>query len=146
MGMGSLLMVVLVVAALALLAYLSVRTGDLARVDVVDGALTVRPRGLNRVWAMKGAVRVPLDQVSQIRTGVDRRRVPNGWRLPGTYIPGLIQAGTYRTKGERSFWLVGRAREVTVIDCAGGRFAHVVLQLSEDTAGELRRAVSNRPS
>lgn len=146
MRMGGPLMVVLVVVALALLVYLSGRTGNLLRVDVADGALAVRPRGLNRLWAMKGEVRVPLAHVSQVRTNVDRRTVPSGWRLPGTYVPGLLQAGTYRTKGERSFWLVGRARNVTVIDCAGGRFARIVLQLSQDTADELRRAVSNTPS
>ncbi|MFN2506361.1 MAG: hypothetical protein ABR540_19460 [Acidimicrobiales bacterium] len=43
--MLGLLGVVLVIVALPVLIHFSVRTGDLARVDVADGALVVRPAG-----------------------------------------------------------------------------------------------------
>jgi hypothetical protein len=128
------------------LAYLSVRGGDLARVAVAGDALIVRPHGLNRLWALKGEVRVPLLQVSQVRTEVPRGSVASGLRAPGTYIPRLIQAGTYRRKGEKSFWLVGRARNVTVIDCRGGAFARIVLELSVEAAEELQRAAGSQAS
>ncbi len=62
--------------------------------------------------------------------------------MPGTYVPGLIQAGTYRRRGEKSFWLVGRSPKVTVVDCPGGRFDRIVLQLTDKAAAELGRAVS----
>lgn len=145
MAVGGLLVAASAIVGLPVLVYLSVRGGDLARVDMADDALVVRPRGLNRLWAMKGEVRVPLAQVSEVRTGVARRSVPSGWRVPGTYVPGLIQAGTYRSKGERSFWLVGRASHVTVVEFAGGRFDRIVLELSDRTAGQLVRAVSGAP-
>ncbi len=118
------------------------RTPDLARVDVADGFLIVRPRGLNRLWALKAEVRVPLAQVSEVHASVARRDVPARFRTLGTYVPGLIQAGSYRTKGERSFWVVGRASTVTVIDCPGARFDRIVLQLSAKTAAELLQALS----
>jgi hypothetical protein len=144
--MAVLLVVALVLFSLPAFMYLSVRTGDLAQVEVADDALVVRPRGLNRLWAMKGEVRVPLSQVSEVRDGVARRSVPSGFRLPGTSFPGVIQAGTFRTRGERSFWLVGRAPTVTVIECPGGRFDRIVLQLTDKAAVELRRAVPSGPS
>lgn len=136
---------VLVVVALPVLVYLSVRTGDLARVQVADGAVIVRARGLNRLWALKTEVRVPLSEVSAVRLGVARRSVPSGFRVPGTYVPGLIQAGTYRRSGEKSFWLVGRTSTVTVIECRGGPFDRIVLQLSSETGEELRHAVGSGP-
>jgi hypothetical protein len=139
---GRLLVLVLVVVALPVLFYLSVHAGDLARVDVTDDALVVRPRGLNRLWAFKGEVRVPLSQISEVRTDVPRRSVHSRLRTLGTYIPGLIQAGSFRGTGERSFWLVGGAPTVTVVDCRGGRFDRIVLQLSDETAERLRRAVT----
>jgi hypothetical protein len=144
--MGGLLVAALVVVGLPVLAYVSVRGGDLARVTIAGDALVVRPRGLNRLWALKGEVRVRLPQVSQVRTDVPRGSVPSGLRVPGTYIPGLIQAGTYRKKGEKSFWLVGRAHKVTVIDCPGGPFDRIVLELSEEAAAELQRAVGRKAS
>lgn len=140
--MGGLLVVALVVVGLPALVYLSVRTGDLARVDVADDALVVRPRGLNRLWAFKSEVRVPLSQVADVRSDVARKSVASGLRVLGTYVPGLVQAGRFRSKGERSFWLVGRTPRVTVIDCPGGRFDRIVLQVREDTVARLRRAVS----
>jgi hypothetical protein len=125
------------------LMYLSVRTGALARVDVADDAVIVRPRRLNRIWAMKSEVRVPLSQVVDVRADVPRASLPREpFRTLGTYFPGLIQEGRYRGRGSRSFWLVGRAPTVTVIDCRGGRFDRIVLQLGEQAQSELQRAVS----
>ncbi len=140
--MGGLLGAALLVVGLPVLVYLSVRTGDLARVEVADGALVVRPRGLNRLWAFRIEVRVPLSQVSEVHSDVARKSVGSGLRVLGTYVPGLVQAGRFRSKGESSFWLVGRTSRVTVIDCRGGRFDRIVLQVSEDTVATLRRAVS----
>ena len=133
--------VVLVVARALALMSLSFRGGALARVDVADGALVVRPRGLNRLCAMKGEVRVPVAAIGEVRGEVDRKSVPGGLRLPGTYVPGLIQAGTYRTRGEKSFWLVGQADKVTVVECPGARYERLVLQLDDDAAADLLRAV-----
>jgi len=122
--------------------YLSVRSGDLARVDVSGGELVVRPRGLVRLWAVKNEVRVPLADVASVRLDVDRRQVPSGWRVPGTYVPGVIQAGTYRRRGEKSFWLVGRTRRVTVIECRpGSRYDRIVLQVAGGTAARLAGAL-----
>lgn len=140
MPVTGLLVLVVVIGAVPTLIYLSVRSGDLARVEVADGALIVRPRGLNRMWALKSEVRVPLSDIFEVRLGVARRSVTSGFRMPGTYFPGLIQAGTYRRKGEKSFWLVGRTSKVTVIECRAGRFDRIVLQLTDETAAELRRA------
>lgn len=134
---------VLVIVALVGAIYVSVRTGDLARVELADGMLAVRPRGLNRVWAMRTEVRVPLSEVAEVNRDVDRQSVPSGFRVPGTYVPGLIQAGAYRSKRGRSFWLVGRTPKVTVIECPGGRFDRIVLQLSDETAAKVQRAVGS---
>ena len=137
---------VLVILTLPVLIYVSVRGGELARVNVSDDALIIRPRGLNRLWALKSELRVALSDVSEVHADVARQSVTSGFRMPGTYFPGLIQAGTYRRGGEKSFWLVGRTSKVTVIECSGGRFDRIVLQLRDETAAELRRAVRSERS
>lgn len=140
-GVAGLLGAVLVIVALAALIYVSVRPEDLARVEVADGALVVRARGLNRLWALRAQLRIPLSEVSHVRRDVARETVPSGLRMPGTYVPGLVQAGTYRRGGERSFWLVGRTRKVTVIECPGSKVDRIVLQLSDETAAGLAAMV-----
>ncbi len=116
--------------------------GARARVEMEGGELVVRPRGLNRLWAFKGEVRIPLAAITEVRRDVSRTSVPSGLRVPGTYVPGVIQAGTYRRKGERSFWLVGRTRTVTVVECPGARYDRVVLELGDDEAAALREALA----
>ncbi len=139
----ALLVVILAITAVPVLVYVSVRTEELAHVRVADGAIVIRPRGLNRLWALRREIRVPVSSVSAVATDVPRRGVPSGFRMPGTYLPGLIQAGTYRRKGEKSFWLAGRSRTVTVIECRGAEFDRVVLQLRHGAVDELRRVVGH---
>lgn len=117
--------------------------GDLADIGVEEGDLVVRPHRLNRVWALAREVRVPVLSITDVRTGVPRRQAPSGWRV-GTYLPGVMQAGTFRWRGRRSFWLVGRTSAVTVVDCPGARFDHLVLDLPADQALALRRSILGR--
>ncbi len=59
---------------------------------------------------------------------------------PGTAVPGLITAGTYRKNGSKRFWLVGRAKKVTMIETRDHRFDAIVLELRvADAAALVRR-------
>lgn len=56
-------------------------------------------------------------------------------------MPGLITAGTYRKNGSKRFWLVGRAKKVTMIETRAHRFDVIVLELSAADAATLASAV-----
>ena len=75
----------------------------------------------------------------------ERRAVPIGFRAPGTYLPGMMTAGTFRSHGERDLWMVGRAARVVVIRLHDERFTHVVAQVEDpEAAVEALRAALNR--
>lgn len=118
---------------------------SLAAVGVTpDDRLLVRPVGLVRLWALSSGVDVPLDNV--IDVGVhEKRGLLRGFRAPGTYLPGFMTAGTFRSRGEKDLWMVGRADKVLVIELAEERFRHVIVQVEDpEAAVEALRAAMRR--
>jgi hypothetical protein len=109
-----------------------------------DDRLLVRPVGLVRLWALHSGVDVPLDHVVDVGVS-DRKAVLRGFRAPGTHVPGFMTAGTYRSRGEKDLWMVGRAQRVLVIELAGEPYRHLVVQVEDPEAGvEALRAALRR--
>jgi hypothetical protein len=122
------------------------RWGVGARVDASHGGLAVEIVGLDRIWAFNSGVRTPLEGVTGARV-VERKDAPKTrLRWPGTYVPGLITAGSYRGGGRRSLWCVHRAQHVLVIDLMGARYDHIVLEVDDPdaTATDINNAVHTK--
>ena len=68
-----------------------------------------------------------------------------GLRAPGTYLPGFMTAGTFRSRGEKDLWMVGRTDKVLVIELVGEKFHHVVVQVEDpEAAVQALKAGMNR--
>ncbi|MCW3819153.1 hypothetical protein ONA91_32405 [Micromonospora sp. DR5-3] len=112
-------------------------------VDVDPEQLVVRLTGADRLWALTAGVRVPTAAITGVRP-VSRAEAyarGSGWRLPGTFWPGLIMAGSYvsRTNG-RSFWCVHRAEEVLLVELDGEPYDRLVLEVEQPA--EVSRAIA----
>ena len=102
-------------------------------VDVSGGEVAVRIGGIDRLWALTSGLRVPLDAVRGARV-VDKRKAMAGasrLRLPGTYWPGVIRAGSYGFGDRRELWCVRRADRVLVIELDGQRYRRVVVEVPD---------------
>lgn len=60
---------------------------------------------------MAGSFSLPLRDVDEVNVRERAAVAPNGIRWPGTSIPGVVTAGTYRN-GEREFWMAGREQNI----------------------------------
>ena len=107
---------------------------NLAAVGVTpDDRLLVRPVGLVRLWALHKGIDVPVTSISDV--GVSPRKgLVKRWRAPGTHLPGVMTAGTFRAHGEKDLWMVGPAKEVLVIELHGEEFRHVIVQVEDPHA------------
>jgi hypothetical protein len=117
-----------IIVALLALTFASTARRDLVRVDVFDAEVTITPRGLNKLWAFRRELRVPLGPIREVKIVSGIRSLPMGLRAPGTAIPGLVLAGTYRKGGERSFYVLRDGRDMVVLELEGHDFARVAVQ------------------
>jgi hypothetical protein len=88
--------------------------------------------GLDRLWALKDRLILPMDEITSARV-VSRQEAQAdlGWRVGGTYWPGVVAAGHYTVKGRkgaRQLWCVYRDDEVLSITTTRERPCKVVLQ------------------
>jgi len=111
-----------------------------------DDRLLVRPVGLVRLWALSKGVEVPVSSIVDV--GVSPRNgLARGTRSPGTHLPGVMTAGTFRQlgRGEKDLWMVGRNEHVLVIELTGEKYRHLVLGVEDpEAATEALRAALNR--
>lgn len=78
----------------------------MAQLVVRDGDLVLRLTALEKAEALHGDLRVPLTAVRGVDV-LDRAiAAVDGWRSPGTGVPGLLAVGTYRRGGPRTFAVV----------------------------------------
>jgi len=107
---------------------------NLAAIGVTpDDRLLVRPVGLVRLWALSNGVDVPVASIVDV--GVSPKKgLSKRWRAPGTHLPGVMIAGTFRRRGEKDLWMVGPAKEVLVIELADQPYRHLIVQVEDPHA------------
>jgi hypothetical protein len=103
-----------------------------------DGRLHVAFAGLDALWTLRRHVDVPLTAVTGVRVLSRAEALADKplLRAPGTYLPGVIVAGTYRGPRRRpQLWCVRAADEVLAIDLtAEARYGRIVLEVADPAA------------
>jgi hypothetical protein len=122
---------------------------------IVDGpALVVEMTGLDRLWALRRRLEVPLAEVVGASVQAKDPLVDGvAFRVRGSSIPGLLTAGSYTVwkharsrEGERQFWLTKRGAEVLAIETRLRAPSLIVLELPDcgDVARRVNDAVTAR--
>lgn len=112
----------------------------MACIEVTADTLTVHVEGFDKVWALKSRLDVPLEHV--VRASMDPdllQRIPKGLRLPGTYVPKILTAGSYYQPGSSenagwSFWDVHDLGKAIVIELASDHYKWMVVQVDDPPA------------
>ncbi|MGY5011942.1 hypothetical protein ACWCY6_28295 [Streptomyces sp. 900105755] len=106
----------------------------MAKVTVEGTTLVVEIEGLDKLWALKSRLDIPLANVRGATADPGIVAEPKGRRAPGAHLPGVIAAGTFQIEGERIFWDVRDAAKAVVIELADERYARLVVQVSDPKA------------
>ncbi len=94
--------------------------------------LRLRVKGLDRLWAMRSRLDIPLASVRAARVDPTvARGLWKGVSAPGTHIPGLIIAGTFYQDDKRIFWDVHDPHKTVVIDLVGQRFDQLIVDVRD---------------
>ena len=107
----------------------------MAEVELTENALIVHVRGMDRLWALKSRLEIPLSHVvgAEVDPEVAQER-RKGIRAPGTHVPGVITAGTFYQEGERVFWDVHDPEKTVVIQLRDERYARLVIEVDDPPA------------
>jgi hypothetical protein len=117
-------------------------------VDITSREAVLRPRGLHALWTFQSELRIPLAQLKQVEVGVApdaRARLMRSVRMPGTSVPWLITAGSYRSVGQWAFWDVARrGASAITLTTVGHHYAELVVDVADPkaTVAALRRAMA----
>ncbi|QFZ17162.1 hypothetical protein [Saccharothrix syringae] len=118
----------------------------MAKVHIDGDDLVVVIEGLDKLWALKSTLTIPLANVRGATADPGIAKEPKGIRAPGTHMPGVITAGTFHLNGDRVFWDVRDPAKAVVIELADERYARLVLQVDDPRATvELVEGVTRRP-
>ena len=113
-------------------------------VEITGDQLVVTMEGLDRFWSLRRRIVVPLAHVRGATADPGMSRESAGVRSPGTYVPRVITAGTYRKDGERTFWNLRAAQQAVVVELTGEPFQRLVLGVHDarSLAERVERALS----
>jgi hypothetical protein len=118
----------------------------MVKVEVTDTVAIFEVEGLDKLWALKSRLEIPLRHIRDIRIDPEAAR---GWwhglKLPGTNLPGVITAGTFYQQGRRVFWDVHNPEQTIVIELTDDRYDELIIEVEDpdDAAARLRDGVAN---
>jgi hypothetical protein len=111
---------------------------------LINGALTVRLEGSERLTGMRRQVVVPREEIRAVRFHQRWQDPGRAWRATGTGMPRVLYAGYFRRRGKWEFWFLRRPKGVrrpTAADVleveTTGRFARLLLSSTPEDAARV---------
>ena len=105
----------------------------MAEIQVEGGRVSIHLSVAEKIGALHGDVHFPVSAVRAVRV-VDRPFGEiEGFRAPGTGVPGVIALGTYRARGGQDFVAVYRGERGVVIeiDADNTKYRRVILSAED---------------
>ena len=113
----------------------------MTNIDIANDTLVLTVRGFDAVLALKKHLEIPLAHVTRAEVGVAaeaRDRLHESLRLPGTYLPGIITAGSYREHGRWMFWDVHSGERAITIWIAHEKYDAIVVDVDDPATAVAR--------
>jgi hypothetical protein len=105
---------------------------QMVEISIIGDQLHLELKGFDKLWAFKSQLDIPLRHVLSVRH--DPSAVSGWWhgiKLPGTYIPGVITAGTFYQNGQRVFWDVHDPQNSIIIQLHDDRFDELIVEVND---------------
>src|ERR1019366_6301582 len=112
--------------------------------SISGGSLELRVLGIDRLWALKSSLEIPVHHIAGIRADPE---VARGWwhgiHMPGTDIPGVLTAGTFYQQGKRVFWDVHNPESTVIIELRDERYDELIVEVADPqlTVEQVRAAL-----
>lgn len=91
-------------------------------------------KGIHKVLAFKSELTIPATHILDAHRDFEGDSWWIGWRVPGTYIPFLITAGTYYKDGEKNFWDVVNKEKSIVVELKDEQYNRLIIEVEDPVA------------
>ncbi|HKD64312.1 MAG TPA: hypothetical protein VKB40_09780 [Candidatus Acidoferrales bacterium] len=104
----------------------------LVRPEITDDTLRLHVEGLDKLWAFKSELAIPLRHITSVRSDAEvTTKWFHGVKWPGTSVLGVITAGTFYQDGKRVFWDIHHPERAVVITPAGESYNELVIEVQD---------------
>jgi hypothetical protein len=102
-------------------------------VNVENGKLVLTLEGLDKLWAMKSHLAIPLGNVSAVRADpkIAAEKGRTGLKLTGARLGERLVAGSFRQDGKTVFWDVHDGSKVIVLDLHDEHYAQLIVEVAD---------------
>ncbi|ALD20515.1 hypothetical protein [Hymenobacter sp. DG25A] len=92
-------------------------------------------KGLHKLWAFKSQLQIPAAHIRSARQDAEAvKGWWKGWRMPGTSIPGLFNAGTFFKDDRRIFWDVYHQKKAVIIELEHEEYDQLIIEVENPEA------------
>jgi GH35 family endo-1,4-beta-xylanase len=86
-------------------------------------------KGLHKLWAFKSQITIPAESIVSVHQNYDALDSWQGLRMPGTYLPLIITAGTYYKGDKKTFWDVVNKESCIIIELNDSNYNQLVIEV-----------------
>lgn len=101
--------------------------------STIANTLRIELEWYEQLWAfnLQNSFEIPFERITSVTTD----EPPSSWteiRAPGTFLPGVIKAGTYYTPRGKEFWYVTKDKDYLVLELRDESFKKIILTLDQN--------------
>ncbi len=101
--------------------------------SIIDNKLLIELEWYEQLWAftLNKTMEIPLDRVERVTA----EEPQSNWaeiRAPGTFLPGVIKAGTYYTAKGKEFWYVTRDKDYLTLELKDEPYRRIILTVDRN--------------
>lgn len=94
-----------------------------------DDRFVFEVKGWHKLWALRNQLTIPREHILNAYQDPGIVEGSRGLRMPGTYIPSIITAGTFIQNGDMIFWDVSKEENAIIIDLKDEHFKKLVIEV-----------------
>lgn len=101
------------------------------KISIVKNELRISFSLTKKILSVKGSFKIPLKHIVCVTT-LKPKPTWKEIKAPGTFIPGLIKAGTYYTDKGREFWFVTKGKKILNIELKNESYKRIIVGLDNN--------------
>jgi hypothetical protein len=90
-------------------------------------------KGLHKFWAFKKQISIPINHIIKSYPFIKNPKTFLGFRMPGTFIPWVITAGTYVNSSGTYFYDMMSKKKTIIVELNNEHYTQLIIEVENPT-------------